>query len=112
MNEKAYMGEFHILSFILKYIFKVFPSVYVNLTEFYFSLKKKRKVFSCVFRCSSISRTEVYGRRLSPCLSWDISPLILENSPYGHFASVSQMHRGLPFPYGVLCRIYRGAFRE
>lgn len=33
MNEKAYMGRFHILSFIVKYILEVFPNVYVNLTE-------------------------------------------------------------------------------
>lgn len=73
--------------------------------------KKNQKGVFKFLHVSCDTKEKFYGRRLSPCLSWDISPLILESSPFGHFASVNQMCHGLPFPCGVLCRIYGGTFR-
>jgi len=55
MNGKAHMGEFDILSFIVKYIFKVFTNVYKNCSLVFLKIM----LFSCVFHFYFVSRIEV-----------------------------------------------------
>lgn len=88
--------EFHILSYsnISLMCAQMFIEILLNC-----SLVKKKMYFPVFPIFLVLTECQCSGRCLSPCLSWGIKPLMLENSPFGHFGFVSQMNYGFTFPY-------------